>query len=220
MPETLHRYQARASVQEPYGFLSYGRNPGVPGRKRPPNEKLSRFRDLLSEHLGELTDLDGGVEAVYFDQRIPLGEGWEGDLKKQLARCQVLVPVLSPRLFTSKWCAVEWECFERRQQLQRERGTFTRNAIVPVLWTPLRRDQIPPPYCDVQYTHEDLNPAYFDLGLLGLHNRGRHKVFNEVAYQLAEKIVEVAVSARLEPCDPGTFDDLFDSVHGSAEEEK
>ncbi|MEW2402609.1 TIR-like protein FxsC [Streptomyces sp. NPDC046862] len=209
----------RRSVQQPYGFLSYGRVPHVPGSDGPTDERLIRFYNKLTVDLMALTDLDGKIRAVYLDRRTELGAGWRDELKDHLARCQVLVPVLSPRLFGSKWCAVEWQCFERRQQLQRDRGRFTRNAIVPVLWNPLRREEIPPPYADVQYTHQDFADDYETEGLLGLLTYGDEQVVNRVVYQLARKIVEVAVSARLEPCDPGLFDDLFDSLNGLAEEE-
>ncbi|KOG30562.1 TIR-like protein FxsC [Streptomyces resistomycificus] len=219
MLEDPRRGEPRSSVQQPYGFLSYGRTPHVPESDRPPDDRLIRFHSKLTDDLMELTDLDAKIPAVYLDRRIPLGSAWEDELKRRLARCQVLVPVLSRRLFTSEWCALEWECFQRRQQLHRERGTFTRNAIVPVLWNPLRPDEIPRPYSDLQYTHQDFGDDYPTVGLLGLQTHGRHKTFNKVVYQLAQKIVEVAVSARLEPCDPSVFDDLFDSLNGSAGEE-
>ncbi|WP_405730187.1 TIR-like protein FxsC [Streptomyces sp. NBC_00028] len=212
-------YTPRAMVQEPYGFLSYGRNPESPESYEPPDELLVRFRGRLSRHLRELTDLRAGIDAVYLDKEIPVGSAWKDVLKDRLARCQVLVPALSPRLFSSKWCALEWECFERRQQLQRDRGTFIRDAIVPVLWAPLRPDEIPPPYSEMQYTHQDFHADYQKLGLLGLYSLGRHTTANGIAFQLAQTIARVAVMARLEPCDPGLFDDLFDSMNGSAGEE-
>jgi hypothetical protein len=217
--EAPERYQPRRSMQQPYGFLSYGRMPHMPDSHRPPDSRLIRFHEKLTEDVMALTDLDAKVTPVYLDRRTQLGTGWQDELKDHLARCQVLVPVLSKRLFASDWCAVEWKCFERRQQLQRERGTFTRNAIVPVLWTPLAHGEIPSPYKDVQYTHQALGHGYEEGGLFGLLADGRHTTFNRVVYQLARKIVEVAVSARLEPCSPGEFDDLFDSLNASAGEE-
>ncbi|WP_217236151.1 TIR-like protein FxsC [Streptomyces sp. AC555_RSS877] len=220
MHESRTRDEPRSSVQQPYGFLSYGRTPHVPESDRPPDERLLRFHAKLTGDLMELTDLDAKIPAVYLDRRIPLGSAWQDELKGRLARCQVLVPVLSRRLFTSEWCALEWECFQRRQELHRERGTFTRNAIVPVLWNPLRPDEIPPPYSELQYTHQDFGDEYAQAGLLGLQAHGRRGAFSKVVFQLAQKIVEVAVSARLEPCDPGVFDDLFDSLTGSAGEER
>ncbi|MFF0011759.1 TIR-like protein FxsC [Streptomyces sp. NPDC005374] len=219
MSEVLDHSRPRRSVQQPYGFLSYGRTPNVPDRDRPPDERLVRFHAKLTDDLMELTDLDAMVPAVYLDKRIPVGSEWEGELKERLARCQVLVPVLSRRLFTSPWCRLEWDCFQRRQELQRKRGTFTRQAVVPVLWNALRAEEIPRPYADLQYTHEDFGADYASVGLLGLATQGRHTTFNKVIYQLALKIVEVAVSARLEPCDPSDFDDLFVGLNGSAGEE-
>ncbi|MDT7841907.1 TIR-like protein FxsC [Streptomyces justiciae] len=208
------------SVQQPYGFLSYGRTPAVPETDRSSDDPLSRFHAKLTEDLMELTDLDAKVPAVYLDQRIPLGSTWEEELKERLSRCQVFVPLLSRRLFTSEWCALEWECFQRRQQLQRERGAFIRNAVVPVLWSPLRSGDIPPPYSEVQYTHQDLHPKYLELGLRGLQISGNHGTFRKVVYQLALKIVDVAVSSRLEPCEPSEFDDLFDAMNDTVGEER
>ncbi|MPY56897.1 TIR-like protein FxsC [Streptomyces spongiae] len=219
MRERSDDNRPRRSVQQPYGFLSYGRTPHVPESDRPPDELLRHFHAKLTGDLMELTDLDAKIPAVYLDERMPLGTLWEDELKGHLARCQVLVPLLSQRLFSSDWCALEWQCFELRQELQRERGTFTRNAIVPVLWNPLRPEEIPPPYRDVQYTHQAFGTAYADMGLRGLLKYGRHATFTKVVYQLALKIVEVAVSARLEPCEPGDFDHLFDSLKRSTGEE-
>ncbi|MFE4667158.1 TIR-like protein FxsC [Streptomyces sp. NPDC056716] len=213
MTEQLARSRPRRGVQHPYGFLSYGRTPHVPDSDGPADSRLVRFHGKLTEDVMALTDLDAHIPAVYLDRRTALGAGWQDALKEHLARCQVLVPVLSPRLFTSAWCAVEWQCFQLRQRLQRERGTFTRNAVVPVLWNPLRPEDVPSPYADLQYTHEDLGDDYARDGLLGLLTGGRHTTANRVVYQLARKIVEVAESARLEPCDPALFDALFDAVH-------
>ncbi|MFJ5261993.1 TIR-like protein FxsC [Streptomyces sp. NPDC088387] len=218
MHDQLQRPRPRSSVQQPYGFLSYGRTPHVPASDGPADGRLLRFHAKLTEDVMALTDLDAKIPAVYLDRRIDLGSGWQDALKDHLARCQVLVPVLGPRLFTSDWCAVEWQCFQRRQQLQRDRGMFTRNAVVPVLWNPLKSEDIPSPYAELQYTHQDLGPHYAQDGLLGLLTSGRHTTVNRVVYQLARKIVEVAVGARLEPCDPALFDDLFDSLNGSAGE--
>ncbi|SEE65091.1 TIR domain-containing protein [Streptomyces sp. 3213] len=217
------KYRAHRGVQRSYGFLSYGRTPHAPESHRPPDKQLRDFHAELTDHLLQITDLDAKTPAVYLDTRIQLGLGWEDELKLRLAHCQVLVPVLSRRLFSSKWCALEWKCFELRQQLQREQGKFTRNAIVPVLWNGLRPDEIPLPYSAVEYDHQDLGPDYTKLGLLGLRNHGRHATHRKVVYQLALEIVEVAVTAGLEPCDPSLFDDLFDelvnSPNGSAGEE-
>ncbi|MFC4035704.1 TIR-like protein FxsC [Streptomyces polygonati] len=209
----------RRTVQTPYGFLSYGRTPQVPDTHRPPDSGLIRLHDKLSEDVMALTDLQMGRTAVYLDRRTMLGSQWKDELKRHLAECQVLIPVLSPRLFASRWCAVEWQCFELRQQLQRDKGAFTRNAIVPVLWIPMDHKEIPSPYADVQYTHEGMGHSYEGSGLYGLLSNGRHTTFNRVIYQLARHIVEVAVSARLEPCDPALFDDLFDSLDSSAGQE-
>ena len=219
MLEDRDGHRPRRGVQQPYGFLSYGRTPHVPARDRPPDERLVRFHAKLTDDLMELTDLDARIPAVFLDRRMPLGSAWEDELKGRLARCQVLVPVLSRRLFTSEWCALEWECFQRRQELQRLRGTFTRPAVVPVLWSPLRPEEIPRPYSDLQYTHQDFGGDSAEVGLLGLQTHGRHTTFNKVVYEIAQKIVEVAVGARLEPCDPSVFDDLFDGLKDSARED-
>ncbi|MEV0905123.1 hypothetical protein [Streptomyces hokutonensis] len=119
---------------------------------------------------------------------------------------------------------VGWEDeLKLRQQIRREQGKFTRNAIVPVLWTGLRPDEIPLPYSGVEYDHQGLGADYTKLGLLGLRHHGRRPTHRQVVYQLALEIVEVAATARLEPCDPSLFDDLFDqfvnSPNGSAGEE-
>jgi hypothetical protein len=217
--EDPDRSRRRRGVQLPYGFLSYGRTPHIPESDQPPDRHLRRFHSQLSENLMHVTALGPTIPAVYLDQRIPLGSTWQQELKRRLARSQVLVPVLSWRLFDSSWCTLEWECFQWRQQQQRKQGTFTSNAVMPVLWNELGPDDIPPPYSEVQFNHQDLDPDYARLGLLGLLKHGRHATFGKVVYQLALEIERVAARAGLEPCEPSDFDALFDSLNGPTGEE-
>jgi hypothetical protein len=217
--EGLDHSRLRLGVQQPYGYLSYGRTPHIPESDQPADRYLRRFHSQLSEDLMQVTTLGPTIPAVYLDQRIPLGSTWQQELKRRLARSQVLVPVLSWRLFDSSWCTLEWECFQRRQQQQRNQGTFIRNAVVPVLWNELRPDDIPRPYSEVQFNHQDLDPDYAKLGLLGLLQHSRFPTFRRVVYQLALEIVRVAACVGLEPCEPSDFDALFDSLNGRAGEE-
>ncbi len=199
---------ANASVQAPYFFLSYGRTPSVEGDRQPPDRNLVRFHQDLSRHIMQLTDLRAGISPGYLDRLTEIGSAWETELKRELAKCQVLVPVYSPRFVASRWCGKEWQAFERRQQLQRDKQAFTRNAVVPVLWVPLPDDQLPPVLRGVQYVHDGVGQAYQQEGLYALMAAERWGVYKRTTLAIARTIVSVARSSRLDPCTPSVFDDL------------
>ncbi len=199
---------ARRGTQTPYFFLSYGRTPPLEGDQQHPDRNLVRFHQDLSRHIMQLTDLCQGVAPGYLDRLTKIGSAWEAELKHELAQCQVLVPVYSPRFVASTWCGKEWQAFERRQQAQREKDAFTRNAVVPVVWVPLPDDDLPPVLRGVQYVDDGVGHAYQQEGLYALMAAGRWSIYKKTTLALARAIVEVARSSRLAPCATTLFDEL------------
>jgi hypothetical protein len=214
VPDTNRR---RWGVQAPYFFLSYARTPPTDGDTEHPDRNLVRFYQTLCRHIMQLTDLQEGIAPGYLDRRTRIGTAWETEVKRELATCQVLVPVYSPRFVNSVWCGKEWEAFERRQQAQRDRGTFTGNAIVPAVWVPLDNGQLPTVLSAVQYRHEDMGHPYDREGLYALMARKRNGPYAEATLAIARSIVKVAQSSRLEPCTPELFDKLGNSFDDDAQ---
>jgi hypothetical protein len=54
---------------------------------------------------------------VFVDWRQETGVAWPQNLAKALLTSRILVPVLSPPYFRSRWCMAEWETMARREQL-------------------------------------------------------------------------------------------------------
>lgn len=201
----------RRGVQAPYFFLSYGRTPSAAGDTRDPDAHLVRLYRDLCRHIMQLTDLEGHISPGFLDRRMHIGSTWPQELFQELARCQVLVPVYSPRYLVSKWCGMEWDAFERRQNEQRDRGTFTRNAVVPILWVPVAYEQLPSVLREIQYSHEDMGHAYQKHGLYGLMSKRQWAAYDRATLEIARSIVDVARSTRLEACDLTLFNELKNS---------
>jgi hypothetical protein len=106
---------------------------------------------------------------------------------------------------------MEWDAFERRQDEQRSKGTFTRNAVVPVLWVPVAHEELPSVLQEIQYSHEDMGHAYRKHGLYGLMSKRQWGAYDRATLEIARSIVDVARSTRLESCDLALFDELRNS---------
>lgn len=63
--------------------------------------------------------LDQGAAAprVFLDKTMERGVHWPSRLQKALLRSKVMVPVLSPPYFASRWCMAEWESMAAREEL-------------------------------------------------------------------------------------------------------
>jgi hypothetical protein len=203
-----------------YFFMSYARVPSADSRARDPDSLVVDFHQQLCQHILQLTAHDGAAPAGFLDRRLRIGSEWEYHLKLALATCQVFVPVYTQRYFSSEWCGKEWDAFERRQDLQRRTRAYTVNAIVPVLWLPPSRLDLPPVAEAVQYTHIDLGRPYLEKGLYGLLAEGFTQRYRRAVWGIAQTIVEVAQRSRLEPCDVSYFDDLRNVFREEPEHEE
>lgn len=107
---------------------------------------------------------------------------------RDIAECDVFVPLRSPRYFESDDCGRELAAFEERVS----RATApTSDAIVPVLWAPVspQWDVIkPPPY---RSWDGDLDEQYLAKGLIGLQSRDPER-YRKVVAGLARRIADIS----------------------------
>lgn len=197
-----------ADSQDLYFFHSYAQLPGFAAGLRAPDERQEEFHRLLCQFVLQLTTHDGTTPVGFLDRRMPLGGEWEKHLKEALATCRVFMPVYSPRYFASHWCGIEFDAFIRRQADHHRSERYTVSAIVPVLWTSPGRIALPEVVQPFQYHSLDLGEDYRSMGLLGLMEAGKWRVYRRTVWRLAERIVDVATAARLKPCDVTLFDTL------------
>lgn len=205
------RAHDRKPSNGPLFYLSYAHTPAL---RSGPDYYVHRLYTELTRHLAELTDTP--QEGLGFFGAVLPGADWEREMKQALARAQVFVPLYSPRYFRSEWCGMEWDAFDRRQQRDRQIRRHTGSAIVPVLWMPTAPRHLPSVSWGLQYTDSELGPLYVDRGLLGLMESNKTDRFDRVVRQLAERIVHVAKTTRLAPCDPRLFDDLHNAFEEGA----
>ncbi|RSN82473.1 hypothetical protein DMH26_36235 [Streptomyces sp. WAC 05379] len=206
MTET-HLSGRPADSQDLYFFHSYAQVPGAAGL-RTPDERQEALHQLLCQFVLQLTTHDGESPIGFLDKRRPLGGEWEKHLKAALATCRVFMPVYSPRYFASRWCGIEFDGFLRRQAEHHRSERYTVSAIVPVLWTSPGRIVLPEVVEAFQWYNLDLGDDYRRMGLLGLMEAGKWRVYRRTVWRLAERIVDVATAAQLKSCDVKLFDDL------------
>lgn len=103
------------------GFWSYARLDDQD------NAKLSWLRGRLEE---ELYALSGHRHALFQDQKdIAIGQDWDGRLHQGLADADFLMPIITPRFFSSEPCRAEVEAFVKREEL-----AGTHDLILPIYW--------------------------------------------------------------------------------------
>jgi FxsC-like protein len=132
------------------------------------------------------------AEAGFMDMENKLGTEWSPDLMLAIKNCRVFVPLYSRRYFQSENCGREWFAFARREVTHRARGGGRVDAVVPVLWTRLSRDQIPQVAQHLQYDHPELGERYRAEGCYGLIKlRDYRAAYQMAVHRLAERIIEL-----------------------------
>ena len=176
----------------PYFFLSYARTPKRnPADKENPDRWVHKlYRDLCDEIL-QMTDVQP-AEAGFMDVENKLGAEWSPELMDAIKNCRVFVPLYSRRYFESDNCGREWFAFARREVIHRARGGERIDAVVPILWTRLDRDKIPPVAQKLQYAHPELGEKYGADGFYGLIKLRNHRAAYQLAvHRLAQRIVDL-----------------------------
>lgn len=152
------------------------------------------FVDLSAAVRGELGL--GPEEVVGF-----LDDGaqdhWPGEVRNELATCQTLVVLSSPRLFLDERCGRVWTVFDDRlRRYQRATGRRA-PALIPVAWSgPGLPDGVDA--AEVTAAHP---PAAEDVRvLIRLHSR--RPAYRELVRSLARRIVETTRAHRIPPAPP------------------
>lgn len=183
----------------PYFFLSYAHTPPYEAEAAGPNAWVKKLYDSLCSHIMEMTELPQGARVGFLDQRIEVGARWPDELSENLARCQVFVPLYSPRYFISEQCGREWWAFHQREIHRRARHAESReSAIIPALWVPVELAQLPQIAKDLQFHHTDFGEDYAAEGFYGLIKLHYLNDQYELAvYRLAQRIVRASRSVDL-----------------------
>ncbi|MEU9287374.1 TIR-like protein FxsC [Streptomyces sp. NPDC048275] len=191
----------------PYFFLSYAHTPGWDLASGDPDHWVRVFFRDLCDHVMTLTDVPAGVSAGFMDREMRPGFGWPQQLSENLASCQVFVPLLSPRYFTSESCGREWYAFAERMVQARATRSDAAPAIVPALWTPVDHDQLPHSVRNIRMGVENLGDRYEADGIYGLIklNRWRDE-YEETVLGLARRIVRVVHESPLPPGRPASYE--------------
>ncbi|MFC0006264.1 TIR-like protein FxsC [Micromonospora siamensis] len=205
---------APAATRAPLFFLSYSRPPfrrSTPGATDP----VLRFFEDLSVHVSELVGPETGVDAGFMDSAMTGGERWTPELLRAAGTCQVFVPLLSSALIGSAWCGMEWDAFSRRRLVpQGGGGPGHATAIVPVTWSPTDDARLPRVVRDIQrfsptpMPDPDIVRQYEREGVYGLLTMRMENAYQAVAWRLAQRIVEIHRSFRVEPRVPAGFGEL------------
>ncbi|MFC0532768.1 TIR-like protein FxsC [Phytohabitans kaempferiae] len=176
--------------------------------------------ELYKELSGNVAELVGrlpGWSPGFMDRSMDGSQRWTPELLRAAATCQVFVPLISPSLLTSRWCAMEWDLFSRRRIDSGDGRTET--AILPVAWAPTDFASLPRVVREVQFFSPlplpDLDYAaqYQQEGVVGLHKLSLHTTYRAVVWRLAQRIVAISRAHRVEPLDdlpePAELRDVF-----------
>jgi FxsC-like protein len=178
----------------PLFFLSYAHSHwGDPAEQRDPDHWVRKFYGHLCTEIESLANIPPGQDPGFIDRRLRIGDLWPYELASRLSRCSVFVPLYSARYFRREDCGREWSVIRRRQDMHVSATSRFPNIVIPVLWQPVRLEDIPPWARDIQYSHESLGPAYHAHGLESmLRLRDQHDAYLSAVRTIAQRIVEVA----------------------------
>ena len=158
---------------------------------------IRKFYGNLCTEIERLVDLPRGQDPLFIDRRITLGSSWPQVLAEKLSRCSVFVPLYTRNYFRHPDCGREWSIIRMRQDMHVASTKSHPNIVVPVLWDPVRPQDLPPWARDIQYAHEELGHAYRTYGLEELIRVKDHEAeYHQAVRFLARRIVEVANSSE------------------------
>jgi hypothetical protein len=181
-------------------FLSYSRTPREDrGDQTDPDALVAKFFKDLRGSLVQLSDLPMVEAAGFMDREFRTGHEWPRRLAQALATCQVFVPLYSPRYFKKENCGKEWTAFADRVAEAAVRRGEQIEAIVPALWVPVPDDRLPKVAQSIQFWTPSYSSRYAARGLYGLMRSRYEAEYEEVVFELATRILEVAGNCRLEP---------------------
>lgn len=194
--------------EAPLFFFSYAhaaelRNYSKKAQER--NRLVIKFFGDLNESVSDLVSRPTGADPGYMDRSIPSGTRWTDELLQAIGTCQVFVALLSASYFTSVWCSKEWYAFSQRKVISSTNAQpDNQTAIVPVMWAPVRDDEIPAIINEVQRFTPDRMPntkimaQYQEHGVVGLLRSRRTNAYQGLVWQLAMHVNELRRSHQVE----------------------
>jgi hypothetical protein len=202
----------------PLFFLSYarvGKGRGIAAAQHDLNANTIRLFEDLSTHVGELIGRLPGTDPGFMDLSLGGGERWTPELLHAAGSCQIFIPLISPTLLNSRWCAMEWDLFSRRKVVRRDTGEPDHEtAIIPVRWTPTHHNAEPAVVSSVQRFYPARIPdpkvaaQYEDEGVYGLLTLNLEAAYRAVVWRLAQRVVQIHRSHWVEPWVPAGTGEL------------
>ena len=186
--------RATAAEAAPYFFLSHAVRQGVTPTEEFRRDRLvQRFHQDLEESVRELVN-DRGRAIAAVDSEFPVDGRWSERVSRGLARCRVFVPLYSDEYFSSEHCGREWQAFANRLGSDAVLPGRRPEAVVPVLWQPMREDALPESARRTRRSWADAGPTYLRYGLSYLirHLPEHRDEYDRVLLQAARRIVDAA----------------------------
>ena len=161
--------------------------------------EVSEFVRDLEKRFRELSGFKTEDYSVYLSHdQDRQGANWPDELNRELNRADVLMPVMSPDFFRSKWCAQEWGAFEERLALLPDIEMPER--IIPVVWF---QEELPPAARGLRIGWGPTKvPDYREMGLSLLREEDP-KQYRTAVRLLAKQLKELVEDGdRLPHVDP------------------
>ncbi|MDQ2879749.1 MAG: TIR-like protein FxsC [Actinomycetota bacterium] len=192
----------------PIFFLSYAQARPIrsPAGPHDVNRSVVRLFEDLSMHVDQLVGSPTGVDPGFMDRSMESGTRWTSGVLTAVGTCHVFIPLISTGYVESRWCAMEWDAFSSRNVVRRpSNSSGSRTAILPVTWSPMLGDQLPPAVRELQFflpqQLKDPNIAqrYLAEGVYGLLALNDKEAYQAVAWRLARGIVDAYNTYQVEP---------------------
>ncbi len=171
-------------------FISYKRGPHYGEWVQGPLYEMLRAHLLFNAALGK--------DDIFFDQHEDRGGSVRDRLEGGLRSAQVMLAVLTPFYFTSKWCQMEWTTFRARERRLGLCGAKGPKLVYPLVLCPDN---------DLLRYPDDVKGAFVDDSLedhttvtLKLRDSMSWKRCNDAIKPLAQKLI--ASLAAAPPPDP------------------
>lgn len=190
--------EAMVAQQASYFFLSYAHSPPLTGTSwSEPDRWVKIFFLDLSSSIQRLRSRTLDIAPGYFDQEIPLSDGWRASLARALSRAESFVPLYAPAYFARSWPGREWACFQQRMLNAGIAEPLER--FMPVLWVPLKPGENPVGLAKAL----DLGSAESSYAENGLRAMLRltpyRKQYLRIVERLATRIIELAEHRMILP---------------------
>jgi len=157
-------------------------------------------------HVDQLVGSPTGVDPGFMDRSMEGGTRWASEVLAAAGTCHVFIPLISSGYVESRWCAMEWDTFSRRNVVRGPSdSSASKTAILPVTWSPMREDQLPPVVRELQFflpqqlMDPNIAQRYLANGVYGLLTLNDEAAYQAVAWRLARGIVDAYHAYHVEP---------------------